>query len=493
MLMTSISSYGFLTKSHLEQGAATIDNGDKIARLDQQISREKSTIADDEKVVSQLDAAVNSYIEKDNTDRAVYIRKQQASQRKQLRDDIDQAQKRIDQYAEQKLQLGSEIKKYQLEVGPIKYIAELFYGTDNTEQTTEAAVRYFTLLIVICLDPLAVILLIAANHTMMRLDEEKERKSKERSNSAEGNSSADSTTTIEENVAGTQKEKLVRSSEMATVAYKIPTINEEVDKNTKQEEQGHKQILLDTHSEKSEQVVGRGARGEIRATLDETISDQDNVQNEEEDEEEIDAKEENNSGIFNETDAPSGEEHIKIPSEIVVSEKLQESTSVTAEKETISEKVQINEKETKVNNEISEGCAASTTAHQEDLVSDDSQMVEIESEAITDLAPAVSGVILLPIIKSPKYTIIEKEEKKEDIYVSNQEKIESRQILPEKIIPIPAASSKKQINMTFTPQSRFASRIPAINNHEITSIPKAEELKTNKYVKAHSWLNEFKR
>jgi hypothetical protein len=180
MMATSMGVFGFLTKSHLEQGAATVDNSAKVERLDQQITREKGTIADDEKVIAQLDSSINSYIGKDKTDKAVAIRRSQAPQRKQLRDDIDASQKKIDGYSEDKLKLTSEVRALQLEVGPIRYIAELFYGTDGDQAAkVESAVKMFTLLIVSTLDPLAIILLIAANHTLLQRQNEKKEKTRE--------------------------------------------------------------------------------------------------------------------------------------------------------------------------------------------------------------------------------------------------------------------------------------------------------------------------
>lgn len=180
MIITSIGSYGFLSKAHLEQGASTVDNSAKIERLDQEISRERSTIADDEKLISQLDSTINSYLGKDRTDKSVSIRRSQAPQRKQLRDDINTSQKKIDDYSDQKLSLQSEVRKLELDTGPIRYIAELFYGTDsNSTKNIEAAVRIFSLIIVLTLDPLAVILTVAANHTFLRLQNEKNQKVKE--------------------------------------------------------------------------------------------------------------------------------------------------------------------------------------------------------------------------------------------------------------------------------------------------------------------------
>lgn len=176
MLATSMGVFGFLSKAHLEQGAATVDNTAKVERLDQQITREKSIIEDNNKVITQLDATINSYLGKDRADRSVSVRRAQAPQRKQLRDEIDAAQKRIDGFSDEKLKLQSEVRKLQLEVGPIRYIAELIYGTENSEKNIENAVRIFTLLIVSTFDPLAVILLIAANHSLMHLRRKEDEK-----------------------------------------------------------------------------------------------------------------------------------------------------------------------------------------------------------------------------------------------------------------------------------------------------------------------------
>lgn len=182
MLATSIGVFGFLSKAHLEQGAGTVDNTAKVERLDEQIAREKATIADDSKVIAQLDATINSYLGKDRADRSVIIRKKQDPQRNQLRADIDTSQKRIDAFSDEKFKLTSEVRKLQLDVGPIRYIAELVYGTDGSaEKNIESAVRMFTLIIVSTLDPLAIVLLIAANHTILRNQDEKKRLKEERS------------------------------------------------------------------------------------------------------------------------------------------------------------------------------------------------------------------------------------------------------------------------------------------------------------------------
>jgi hypothetical protein len=177
MLSTSLGVFGFLSKAHLEQGASTMDNSSKIVRMEEQILREKSIIADNDGVILQLDATVNSFLGKDRADRALSVRKSQLSQRKQLKNDSDEAQKRIEAINDEKFKLESDLRKLQLEVGPIRYIAELFYGSEKSDnKSLESAVRIFTLIIVSTLDPLAITLLIAANFTILRIQNEKKKK-----------------------------------------------------------------------------------------------------------------------------------------------------------------------------------------------------------------------------------------------------------------------------------------------------------------------------
>lgn len=177
MLVTSMGVFGFLSKAHLEQAAPTIDNGAKVEALDRQIDREKSTIANAERTLLQLDATLDSYIGKDRADRSVVIRRRQEPQRKQLKEEITAAQQQIDVYSEEKFELQSQVRELELKVGPIRYIAELIYGSENnSDKDIENAVKIFILLLVLTLDPLAVTLLVAANSTLLRLKNEKEKK-----------------------------------------------------------------------------------------------------------------------------------------------------------------------------------------------------------------------------------------------------------------------------------------------------------------------------
>jgi len=60
-----------------------------------------------------------------------------------------------------------EENKLVAEVGPIKYIGDMVYGTDDAN-AIDKAVRLVIMLIMVVFDPLAVLLLIAANMSMSR-------------------------------------------------------------------------------------------------------------------------------------------------------------------------------------------------------------------------------------------------------------------------------------------------------------------------------------
>ena len=80
---------------------------------------------------------------------------------------IDQAQKDITKLNEEKFPLSQKIRTAEAEVGPIKYIAELIYGDQaKDEGFLEKAVRIVIMMIVSVFDPLAVLMLIAANWSL---------------------------------------------------------------------------------------------------------------------------------------------------------------------------------------------------------------------------------------------------------------------------------------------------------------------------------------
>ena len=78
---------------------------------------------------------------------------------------IRTASNEIDQLTEEKIELESEYRLLEAEVGPIKYIAEFVYGEKADSNMLEEAVRWVIIIIIFVFDPLAVLLLIASQYT----------------------------------------------------------------------------------------------------------------------------------------------------------------------------------------------------------------------------------------------------------------------------------------------------------------------------------------
>ena len=85
----------------------------------------------------------------------------------QLNAEIDTAYETIAELNAEKFEAEREVRVLEQEVGPIKYVAELVYG-DQSQELLDKAVRLFILLLVFVFDPLAVMLVIAANQTLLR-------------------------------------------------------------------------------------------------------------------------------------------------------------------------------------------------------------------------------------------------------------------------------------------------------------------------------------
>ena len=171
MLLTSMGIFGYLSKAHLDQAVPTGDVAAKLALIDEKIKTEKENLNASRKELSQLDAQVDQTIsrttEASGAERAIAIRRGQQKDRARILNEIGQAQAKIAKYNEERAPIASEVRKVEAEVGPIKYIAALIYGDNPETDVLEKAVRWVIIMIVLVFDPLAVLLLVAANWNML--------------------------------------------------------------------------------------------------------------------------------------------------------------------------------------------------------------------------------------------------------------------------------------------------------------------------------------
>jgi hypothetical protein len=169
MLVTSMGIFGFLSKAHVDQGVPASQVQDQLALFDEKIKTEKDNIDAYRKAIKQMDDAVDQTLlrteDEKGANKAAYLRRSQQKERTQMATEIAKSQANITALQEQRAPIAAEVRKVVAEVGPIKYIAELFY--ENADSTIlDKAVRWVIILLVVVFDPLAIILLVAANHSL---------------------------------------------------------------------------------------------------------------------------------------------------------------------------------------------------------------------------------------------------------------------------------------------------------------------------------------
>jgi len=147
MIITSMGIFGFLSKAHID---STMDAGANTIEI--------KTLTQQEKIT------------KERLDYLLARAKDPSTASNRLDKQIQDTQKELTEINKQKLPLLKESSKLTAEVGPIKYIGDMIYGAED-ETGLDKAVRLVIMLIMVVFDPLAVLLLVAANMSMRQKKE----------------------------------------------------------------------------------------------------------------------------------------------------------------------------------------------------------------------------------------------------------------------------------------------------------------------------------
>jgi cell division protein FtsB len=222
MLITAMGIFGFLSKAHSDQSLVTGDVLSKIAVYDEKIKISKENIDANRKVLKQMDEALDAVLSRSKSetgaDKAVSIRRSQQKERARLVAEIAAEQKTISRLSEERAPIAAEVRKVEAEVGPIKYIAQFFYG-DTDPSILEKAVTWIIILIIIVFDPLAVMLLIASQVSFQKIREQL----------AEGDSPKGSIDVVEEQPTVTPPAEGIVAQEVDKVIPKDETKPQEID------------------------------------------------------------------------------------------------------------------------------------------------------------------------------------------------------------------------------------------------------------------------
>ena len=144
MLITSMGIFGFLSKAHID---STMDSGANTVEI---------------KILTQQEK-----ITKERLEYLLARAKDPSTASNRLDKQIQDTQKELTEINKKRLPLLKESNKLVAEVGPIKYVGDMVYGTDD-DNAIDKAVRLVIMLIMVVFDPLAVLLLIAANISMQQ-------------------------------------------------------------------------------------------------------------------------------------------------------------------------------------------------------------------------------------------------------------------------------------------------------------------------------------
>lgn len=144
MLITSMGIFGFLAKAHID---STMDAGANAVEL--------KTLNQQQKIA---DERLNYLLAR---------AKDPSTASNQLDRQIQNTQKELTEINKKRLPLLREENKLVADIGPIKYVADMFFEGDGA---VDKAVRLVIFIIMLVFDPLAVLLLIAANISMRKED-----------------------------------------------------------------------------------------------------------------------------------------------------------------------------------------------------------------------------------------------------------------------------------------------------------------------------------
>jgi hypothetical protein len=161
MFITSMGTFGYLSKAHLQQTQNVGTVAIELQQIDYLIKSEERRIQNAQTSLDTLDRLANEA----PPDKASQVRQRQRTERQAILKEIKEASSEIETLSNKAVPLRQQTSNLEAEIGPLKYVAELIYG-ENATTNFDSAVRIIIIIIIMVFDPLALVMLIAANHGM---------------------------------------------------------------------------------------------------------------------------------------------------------------------------------------------------------------------------------------------------------------------------------------------------------------------------------------
>jgi hypothetical protein len=174
MAVTSMGIFGYLTRAHVEsEGTYTTAQLtlQEVQQRETQLKEQRNQINAELSVLniqsSQLITQLGAAQRLRGTQGAVSVQRENAARRTALLKDLQQITAELT--ATQKERIGVETKTNRMtaDIGPLRYVAQAFYGNEDVT-TVRQAVVWLTCILMVVFDPMAIMLLIAANILFLR-------------------------------------------------------------------------------------------------------------------------------------------------------------------------------------------------------------------------------------------------------------------------------------------------------------------------------------
>ena len=175
-LITSMGIFGYLTRAHADTEGALAEVS---LTLDEIASREAAVKSQQTNLNTEL-ATLNSQSNQlvtqlgnrnrlTGTTGAVNVQKQIATRRTAILAELKQSNTDLSTIQKERIAATTLTSQTTAEIGPLRYVAKAIYGTDDID-TIRKAVIFLTLILMVVFDPMALMLLIAANVLFMEAD-----------------------------------------------------------------------------------------------------------------------------------------------------------------------------------------------------------------------------------------------------------------------------------------------------------------------------------
>ena len=156
-LINAAGVFGKLVEAHVSVAASAHSSvAERTETLDARVRAQSATIADLDSRVAQIDRAVDESTRRGRATRAISIATQQRATRDGLDTQRQAATATLVGLQTQRAALVGERSRIEASAGPIQYLAMMVGAAP------EAAVRWLILLMVLCCDPAAIALTVAA-------------------------------------------------------------------------------------------------------------------------------------------------------------------------------------------------------------------------------------------------------------------------------------------------------------------------------------------